>query len=124
MPLLRIPKAMIRREIQTLIRTFPSETVRVTRRGGGTWNSEGDQTPDEVEIYRGEALVAPAGGMVTILGLGQIESKQPQMLISGSWPIEQGDTVLWGGRRYLVSFDPDYWQAFLLLTLQQDDATP
>lgn len=124
MPLLRIPKSLIRREIQALIRTFPSETIRVTRRGGGTWNNEGDQTPDEVEIYRGEALVAPAGGMVTILGLGQIESKQPQMLISGSWPIQQGDTVLWQGRRYLVSFNPDYWQAFLLLTLQQDDATP
>lgn len=121
MPLLRIPKAMIRREIQTLIRTFPSEPITITRRTGGTWNAEGDETPGTAIIYKGEALVIPAGGNVTVLGLGQLEVKQPRVLISGSYPVAQGDELVLHGRRYLVEFEPDHWQAFLLLTLSQTD---
>lgn len=121
MPLLRIPKATVRRDIQTLIRTFPAQAVTITRRTPGTWNTDGDETPGTMIVYQGEALVIPAGGTVQLLGLGQFEVKTPRLLISGSWPVEQGDAVVLDGRRYEVEFEPDHWQAFLLVTLQQAD---
>lgn len=123
MPLLRIPKSFIRRDIQTLIRTFPSETITITRATPGTWNDLGDHTPGAAIIYLGEALVIPAGGTVNVLGLGQVEDKNPRLLISGSWPIEQGDEVILAHRRYTVAFEPDHWQSFLHITLQPTDAT-
>lgn len=123
MPLLRVPPAFVRREIQTLLRTFPNCTVVITRAVDPVvWNDVGDAVPSTQIVYNGEALVIPAGGTVSAPGLGQIELKHPRLLISGAWPIEQGDEVALDGRQYTVEHQPDPWHAFVLVTLQPANA--
>jgi hypothetical protein len=110
----------VQRDIQMLIRTFPSESIAVFR-GVRTFGSLGQTVRwNETNIvYRGEALVIPATGAVADYGLGQVENKNPQLLISGNRDIEQGDFVRYQNRKYQVEFEPNHWHAFLQITLAQ-----
>jgi len=110
----------VQRDIQMLIRTFPSEAI-VVFRGKRTYGGLGQTTGwNETHIvYRGEALVIPATGTVASYGLGQVENLQPQLLVSGDRDIQQGDFVRLKGRKYQVEFQPNAWRAFLQIKLTQ-----
>ncbi len=110
----------VQRDIQMLLRTFPSETITVFR-GVRTYGGLGQITGwNETNIvYRGEALVIPATGTVADYGLGQVENLQPQLLISGNRDIQQGDFVRLKGLKYQVEFQPNAWRAFLQVKLAQ-----
>ena len=116
----RTPRWFVQRDIQMLVRTFPSETIVIRRGrrifpGGGL----GQQKWVYDIVYMGEALVIPAGGEVADYGLGQVENKNPLLLISGNRDIAQGDFVTLQGRSYQVEFEPDHWNAFLQVKLAQ-----
>jgi hypothetical protein len=116
----RLPTSLITQAVQTLIRTFPSRTVRVTRLTGYTYNAGKMRSgPIETVIYEGEALFIPAGGNVLQLGQGMIEEKDPRLMIAGSWPIQQRDRVVVDGVLYEVATDTNRWNAFVLLKLRQ-----
>ncbi len=113
------PRALIVNAIQGLIRTFPSQTVRVYRVTGWTKNAaQMRQAPIEATVYQGEALFVPAGGMVAQLGLGMVETKDPHLLIAGVYPIRQGDRVFVNAL-YEVTSDSNRWNAFGIFKLRQ-----
>lgn len=110
----------VQRDIQVLIRTFPSEWVSIYR-GRRLSGNVGQNLGWGVGtlIYQGEALVIPADGSVADYGLGQVENKNPQILVSGTRAFEQGDFVELAGRKYQVEFEPNWWHGFSLLRLEQ-----
>lgn len=110
----------VQRDIQMLIRTFPSEAIVIFRgvREYGPLNQIVRWNETNI-IFRGEALVIPATGTVADYGLGQVENMQPQILISGHRDIQQGDFVKLQGRKYQVEFAPNPWHAFTLVKLAQ-----
>lgn len=108
----------VQRDVQMLVRAFPSESVTITR-ARRTYSSGGQQRLVYDPIFMGEALVVPATGDVQDFGLGQVENKHPKILIAGTRDIQQGDFVLLAGRRYQVMFEPNAWHGFTLLNLAQ-----
>ncbi len=109
----------VQRDIQMLIRTFPNETIVVTR-GTRTYDDLGSVMGwDYAIVYRGEALVIPATGTVADYGLGQVENVQPQLLVPGQRDIQQGDFVDLKGRTFQVEFPPNPWHAFTQIKLKQ-----
>ena len=109
----------VQRDIQGLIRTFPSQTV-VIFRGTRIYGDLGEVLGfDQTIVYRGEALLIPATGTVADYGLGQVENLMPQLLVSGTRDIEQGDFVELEGRTYQVEFPPNAWHAFTQIKLKQ-----
>lgn len=115
---MRPRRFFVQRDIQMLVRTFPSETVTV-QRGTRTYSAGGQQRWTYATIFFGEALVVPATGDVQDFGLGQVENKAPKILIPGTRDIRQGDFVILAGRTYQITFEPNWWHGFLLLTLAQ-----
>lgn len=114
------PRALITSSIQTLIRTFPSQTVRVTRVTGWTMNAaKMRQAPIESVMYLGEALFVEAGGQISQLGLGMVETKDPHLLVAGVHPIHIGDRLTVRGVPYEVTSDSNRWGAFGIYKLKQ-----
>lgn len=112
-------RARVQQDVQLLIRTFPSVYVQITRASRTYGGRFGAQTVgSDPVVYQGEALVIPAGASVNLYGLGQVESKNHQVLIAGHRDVQQGDLLTWEGKRYQVSQAPDPWRAFTLVTLQ------
>ncbi len=123
-----IPRWYVQQSIQALIRTFPSERLRIFRHGAITGvDGLGQQTYAETVVFEGEALYIPETGDVARYGLGQVEEDKPRMLVSGWHPIMQGDFVtrqerLPGGafgdpRPYQIEYPPNHWHAFTVITL-------
>jgi hypothetical protein len=116
----RPPRFYVQRDIQILVRSFPSERLQVFRLGeprtSGATLDLGEVTYPEVTVFNGEALFIPAGGTVARYGLGEVEEDTPQVLIPGWHDIQQGDRVrrqqmLPGGRfseprLYVVMYAP------------------
>jgi hypothetical protein len=117
----RPSRAQVQREIQLLVRTFPVEHVEVYRVTPGTTGPLGQKTPPvEVLVYKGEALVQPAGGSLIVENLGQIEFDQPYMVVPSHRAIMQGDRMRYKGRILQVEHPPDYWKAFLVVRFAQN----
>lgn len=130
----RAPRFYVQRDIQILVRSFPSERLVVFRLGEptvaevGTDINMGEPTYAEIPVFNGEALFIPAGGSWARYGLGEVEEEQPQILIPGWHDIRQGDRVrrrqmLPGGRfmeprLYVVKYQPDPWHSFTHITLE------
>jgi hypothetical protein len=107
--------------MQLLVRTFPVEYVEVYRVTPGSTGSLGQKTPPvETIIYKGEALVQPAGGSLLIENLGQIEFDQPYMVVPSHRQIRQGDFMRYKGRILQVEHQPDYWKAFMVVRFAQN----
>lgn len=109
---------MVQKQIQALIRTFEAKTVQIER-ARRTFNTLKQEVMAFDTVYRGEALIVPATGDVALYGLGQVESKNPVLLVAGKRDIRQGDYVTLDGRRYQVEFDPTWFQAAMILKLKQ-----
>lgn len=109
--------SFVRREIQVLIRTFPSVFVTITR--NIKTYLYGQQRMVPVTVFSGEVLVIPASGTVERYGLGQVENTQPQILVAGKRDIQQGDFVVMAGVVYQVEFAPAYFDGFMTLRLAQ-----
>lgn len=117
----RPSRAQIQREMQLLVRTFPTEYVEVYRVTPGVIGSLGQRTPPvETFVYKGEGLVQPAGGSLTLEGLGQIEFDQPYAIIPSTRDIQQGDFMRYKGRVLQVEHQPDYWKSFMILRFAQN----
>jgi hypothetical protein len=123
MPLPRKPsQATIVASVQALIRSFPSEAVTITRVTGYTRTAGRTLgVPVVLTVYRGEALVVPAGGTYQVLGLGPYKTDTPRLLIAGQNVIRTGDLTTIHGRDYVVDAQPNYWGAFNIVTLKQLD---
>lgn len=124
----RPPRWFIQRDIHMLVRSFPSERVRIFRYGDiVSTDPLGQPVYAEVEVFNGEALYIPETGEVARYGLGQVEEDQPRLLVPGWHPIKQGDFVtrqerLPGGgfgdaRPYQVEYPPDHWHAYSVIVL-------
>jgi hypothetical protein len=123
MPLPRKPpQSRITQAVQTLIRTFNSSTVTIYRVLGHQVTAGKTQGAAITElVYQGEALFAPAGAAIHVLGLGAYQDMSPHLLISGAYPIRQGDETTIDGRTYEVQDAPNRWQAFTVAKLKQTD---
>jgi len=128
----RAPRWYVQRDIQILVRSFPSERLVVHRLAeesvaGGTIDL-GEVTYLEDPVFDGEALFIPRGGVVARYGLGEVEEDKPQVLIPGWHDIQQGDRVrripmLPDGsegttRLYTVHEAPDPWHGFTHVILE------
>ena len=110
----------VQRDIQMLVRTFPSERVVITRGGEPIYGEYGEIIDwTAIPVFDGEALVIPADGSVADYGLGQVENKNPQILVPGTRDIQQGDFVVLADRRYQVEFEPNHWHGFVVVRLEQ-----
>lgn len=124
-----IPKYYVQRDIQILVRSFPSERLRIYRHGEVIGADDlGQLTYQEIEAFNGEALFIPESGEVARYGLGQVEEEKPRFLVPGWHTIYQGDLVtrqerLPGGRfgnprSYQVEYPPNHWHAYIVITLE------
>lgn len=126
----RAPRWFVQRDIQILIRSFPSEHMVIYRRGETAVSRTelGEPVYGEDVIFDGEALFIEAGGTVARYGLGEVEEDKPQMLIAGWHDVQQGDRVrryrrLSDGneavaRLYVVLFAPAPWQNYCHIVLE------
>ncbi len=108
----------VQKQVQALIRSYGSTTA-VIERARRTFSELKQQRMVMDTVYRGEALFVPASGDVAIFGLGQVENKQPVLIVAGKRDIQQGDFVTHEKRRYQVEFEPTYFEAYTLLKLKQ-----
>lgn len=127
---LRPPRWFVQRDIQILVRSFPSEHMVIFRQAAdaSSVNDLGEPVYPETVVFDGEALFIEAGGSVARFGLGEVEEDKPQMLVPGWYDIQQGDrvrryTLLPDGeetvaRIYLVSYAPKPWQNFCHIVLE------
>lgn len=128
----RPPRWFVQRDIQILVRSFPSERLVVFRLGEPTTSGDtldlGEPSYQEYTVFDGEALFIPAGGTVARFGLGEVEEDKPQVLISGWHDIQQGDRVRripmnpdgseGAIRLYTVQYAPNPWLGFTHITLE------
>ncbi len=123
------PRWYVQRDIQILVRSFPSEHIRITRRGAITSVSASGQPNYAITVvFEGEALVAPHDGTLERIGIGQIEQDNPVLLVPGFHKILQGDFLLRGepepdgsvdtARLYVVTFNANAWHAFSVVTMR------
>ena len=104
--------------VHRLTRTFPTVRVELTR-PTLTFDANGQQVEEPVVVYHGEALLAEQGGEVRVYGLGQTEQQSLMLLIAGDRDIRQGDRLVFAGRTYVVSDQPNVWHAFRHVRLEQ-----
>lgn len=128
----RPPRFYVQRDIQILVRSFPSERLVIFRLGPGETSGAsldlGELRFPEIVVFNGEALFIPASGTVQRFGLGEVEEENPRILLPGWHDIQQGDRVrraqmLPGGRfgesrLYTVLYQPNPWYSFTHITLQ------
>jgi hypothetical protein len=117
----RVRKSEIIRDIQGLIRTYPSEVVTILR-GVPVYNDLGELDPNSSQttpIYKGEVLIVPVSGAVQRYGLGQVENLNDTILVSGKRDIRQGDYVIIKGRIFQITNAPSFLNAFMWLNITQ-----
>lgn len=120
MPLPRKPpRSFIAQRIQMLVRSFPSETVTITRPVKGLTAGKTSTIIDENIIYQGEALWIPSGGTVEVLGLGKFVTAEPRLMLTGTRDIRQGDRMEHDGREYEIANVQNRWNAFMIFKLTQ-----
>lgn len=110
----------VRRTIEELNRMFIPNYIRVKRRRF-EYNDYGEQVPTFDTIYRGQALVRPAGGTSETYGLGTVENYDLVVLINGDFDIRQSDVVtINDGREYEVMYPPKFFDgSFIEMRLKQ-----
>lgn len=113
-----MPVATIQRTVQLLIRTFESRAVTVER-ATKTYSALKQQQLAMATIYRGEALIVPAGTSVQVLGLGPVVTGGAQLLIAGRRAIQPQDFVTLDGKRYQVQDVPIWWHGYTTVGLKQ-----
>ena len=115
----RIPLHQVQRDVQMLVRTFPSQRIRIYRLSDRPTSVDdyGQPTYEEVTVYIGEALFSDASGNVTRYGLGQVEEEKPMLLVPGKRDIRPGDFFRRGGKRYQLQHAPDHWPGFTAATV-------
>lgn len=115
----KVKTHLAQKQVQALIRSFDPITVQIER-AVRTFAPLKQQVMHFDIVYRGEALEIPATGAVTTFGMGQVENKQPRLMIAGKRDIRQGDFVTLHDRRYQVEFEPGWFnQSYTLITLNQ-----
>lgn len=120
---LRRPRGtIVQREIQYLIRAFPSKYVVIYRETavydpdfGQRLDGQGARTPR----FAGEVTVIPAGGVVELYGGGQTERKTPTLILTTHRDVQQGDYVELDGRTYQVEYPIDHFGYYVEVRLQQ-----
>lgn len=114
-----LPLHRVQRDIQMLVRTFPSERLRVWRYSDRPVSVDeyGQPTYSEVTVYYGECLWSDASGDVTRYGLGQVEEEKPVLLIPGKRDVRPGDFFRRKGLLYQLQHAPDYWPGFTSATV-------
>jgi len=118
MPPIKLSKAAIQQTLQLLIRTFDSRSVTVER-ATKTYSALKQQQLGMSTVYRGEALMVPAGSSVEVYGLGQVENASVQLLIVGRRGIQQGDFVTLDGKRFQIRDAPVWWHGYTTVALKQ-----
>jgi hypothetical protein len=125
-----VPRWRAQADIDALVRSFPSERIRVFRPVTASYTRFLQREATEQPVFDGKALFVQAGGDVRRFGLGQVEEENPKILLAGWQDIDQGDMVrhlqlLPGGRGYRparlyrVRYAPDPWHAWMLVQLEQ-----
>lgn len=116
----RPTRLSVKTDIRQIIRTFPSTYVRIKRREEKYDPETGEHKNEYTLVYKGEALVRPTGGVSQTYGLGTTEENALVILIAGKQDIRQSDIVtINDGREYAVQFPPNWFNAFMVLTLDQ-----
>lgn len=115
----RLPLHRVQRDIQMLVRTFPSERIKIWRHSArpDAVDDYGQPTYDEETVYIGEALFSDASGSVSRYGLGQVEEEKPMILIPGKRDIQPGDFFRRAGKLYQIQYAPDHWPGFTVGTV-------
>ena len=125
---IRLPQQRIQRDIQMLVRSFPSEHIVVQRNSERPTSVDlyGQPAYSQTVIFSGEALFSDAGGNVTRYGLGQVEEEKPMVLFPGEHDIRPGDFFRRGDKLYQIDYAPDHWPGFTSATihLYQQGTTP
>jgi hypothetical protein len=104
----------VQRDIQMLVRTFPSQRLRIFRRSDRPTavDDYGQPSYTETTVYWGEVLFSDASGTVTRYGLGQVEEEKPILLIPGKRDVRPGDFFRRDDVLYQIQHAPAYWPGF------------
>lgn len=115
----RIPRQQIQRDIQMLVRSFPSERITVWRNSAQPVSVDqyGQPSYGRAVVFEGEALFSDASGNVTRYGLGQVEEEKPMVLFPGKHDIRPGDFFERQNKLYQIDFAPDHWPGFTPATV-------
>lgn len=88
----RFKKSAVSKEIEGLIRTFPTVNISVER-AGFTKNTLQEELKIFQTIWRGDALVRKVSSTTQRLNMGPIETGAITILIIGRHDIREGDYV-------------------------------
>lgn len=116
----RIPQHRVQRDVQMLVRSFPSERITVWRNSTRPTSVDDYGQPNFSRsiVFEGEALFSDASGNVTRYGLGQVEEEKPMVLFPGEHDIRPGDFFERAGKLYQIDYAPDHWPGFTPATVR------